>query len=82
MARFNLLAVKFPVHWSCGLHFGNSANPEKSGSSQGCHQGKRAILRIISMKRVCFALSKNPARQTILNRAQKAKELGLNVIND
>ena len=30
----------------------------------------------------CFALSKNPARQTILNRAQKAKELGLQLSID
>ncbi|MFI0425650.1 MAG: carbohydrate kinase family protein [Flavobacterium sp.] len=30
----------------------------------------------------CFALSKNPARQTILNRARKAKELGLKLSID
>lgn len=30
----------------------------------------------------CFALSKNPARQTILNRAKKAKELGLKLSID
>jgi fructokinase len=30
----------------------------------------------------CFALSKNPARQTILNRAQKAKALGLQLSID
>ena len=30
----------------------------------------------------CFALSKNPARQTILNRAQKAKQLGLQLSID
>ena len=30
----------------------------------------------------CFALSKNPARQTILNRAKKAKELGLQLSID
>lgn len=30
----------------------------------------------------CFALSKNPARQTILNRAQKAKSLGLQLSID
>ena len=30
----------------------------------------------------CFALSKNPARKTILNRAQKAKELGLQLSID
>jgi fructokinase len=30
----------------------------------------------------CFALSKNPARQTILNRALKAKELGLKLSID
>ena len=30
----------------------------------------------------CFALSQNPARQTILNRAQKAKELGLKLSID
>lgn len=30
----------------------------------------------------CFALSKNPARETILNRAQKAKELGLQLSID
>jgi len=30
----------------------------------------------------CFALSKNPARQTILNRARKAKELGLQLSID
>jgi fructokinase len=30
----------------------------------------------------CFALSKNPARNTILNRAQKAKELGLKLSID
>lgn len=30
----------------------------------------------------CFALSKNPARQTILNRAQKAAELGLKLSID
>ncbi|WP_412476745.1 carbohydrate kinase family protein [Flavobacterium sp. TBRC 19031] len=30
----------------------------------------------------CFALSKNPARQTILNRAQKAKTLGLQLSID
>lgn len=30
----------------------------------------------------CFALSKNPARKTILNRAQKAKELGLKLSID
>lgn len=30
----------------------------------------------------CFALSKNPARQTIINRAKKAKELGLQLSID
>lgn len=30
----------------------------------------------------CFALSKNPARETILNRAEKAKELGLKLSID
>lgn len=30
----------------------------------------------------CFALSKNPARETILNRAKKAKELGLQLSID
>lgn len=30
----------------------------------------------------CFALSKNPARQTILNRAKKAKELGVQLSID
>ena len=30
----------------------------------------------------CFALSKNPARETILNRAKKAKELGLKLSID
>lgn len=30
----------------------------------------------------CFALSKNPARQTILDRAEKAKELGLKLSID
>ena len=30
----------------------------------------------------CFALSKNPARKTILNRAKKAKELGLKLSID
>jgi fructokinase len=30
----------------------------------------------------CFALSKNPARKTILNRAKKAKELGLQLSID
>jgi len=30
----------------------------------------------------CFALSKNPARETILSRAQKAKELGLQLSID
>ncbi len=30
----------------------------------------------------CFALSKNPARETILNRARKAKELGLQLSID
>ncbi|NHM03101.1 carbohydrate kinase family protein [Flavobacterium celericrescens] len=30
----------------------------------------------------CFALSKNPARQTILNRVRKAKELGLKLSID
>lgn len=30
----------------------------------------------------CFALSKNPARETILNRAQKAKSLGLQLSID
>lgn len=30
----------------------------------------------------CFALSKNPARETILNRANKAKELGLQLSID
>jgi fructokinase len=30
----------------------------------------------------CFALSKNPARQTILNRAKRAKELGLQLSID
>ncbi|WP_298307891.1 carbohydrate kinase family protein [Flavobacterium sp.] len=30
----------------------------------------------------CFALSKNPARQTILNRAKKAKEFGLKLSID
>lgn len=30
----------------------------------------------------CFALSKNPARETILNRAKKAKELGLQLSVD
>ncbi len=30
----------------------------------------------------CFALSKNPARQTILNRARKAKDLGLKLSID
>ena len=30
----------------------------------------------------CFALSKNPARQTILDRAEKAKELGLQLSID
>lgn len=30
----------------------------------------------------CFALSKNPARETILNRAEKAKELGLEISID
>ena len=30
----------------------------------------------------CFALSKNPARETILNRGQRAKELGLQVSID
>lgn len=30
----------------------------------------------------CFALSKNPARETILNRARKAKELGLKLSID
>jgi fructokinase len=30
----------------------------------------------------CFALSKNPARQTILNRAKKAKQLGLQLSID
>ena len=30
----------------------------------------------------CFALSKNPARQTILNRSKKAKELGLKLSID
>jgi fructokinase len=30
----------------------------------------------------CFALSKNPARQTILNRAKKARELGLQLSID
>ncbi|MEC4003210.1 carbohydrate kinase family protein [Flavobacterium sp. SUN052] len=30
----------------------------------------------------CFALSKNPARQTILNRAEKASELGLQLSID
>ena len=30
----------------------------------------------------CFALSQNPARETILNRAKKAKELGLKLSQD